>query len=204
MEQFGASGAGGSSPVFESSVKGQDSTLSQGQVATAPNGKIGTWLRGLKASFTSFFSSRRADADSADAASYRTTIKERLTAFGASAKALGGRFVAASGDGLKAVGAFLLTLAEAAGKGTQLLFFGILFAVGSALMGGYTAGKQHQPREGTGKMKDVGARLVAAFEGFKEEGGKGLTAGGKWMQTVCTMAKEAIQARRAAANAADD
>ena len=76
MEQLSSSAAGGNGPLDQSIAASPELTFSQEQVATAPNGKIGTWLRGLKASFTSFFSSRKADADSADAASNRTTIKE--------------------------------------------------------------------------------------------------------------------------------
>ena len=177
----------------------------QAQKDAAPKAKTGFFLRSLSA----LKGAGTAIVLFAIRANYEMELAASAIKTGATK--VGERFVAASSNGLKAVGAFLLEVAEAAGKGLQLLLGGIFFAVGSALKGGYTAGKDfklEEKRQGPAtfksKMKDVGDRLSAAFNGFKEEGGKGLTAGGKWMQTVCRMAKEAIQARRdAAADAAE-
>ena len=99
----------------------------QAQKDAAPKAKTGFFLRSLSA----LKGAGTAIVLFAIGANYKMELAASAIKTGATK--VGERFVAASGDGLKVVGAFLLEVAEAAGKGTQLLFFGILFAVGSAL-----------------------------------------------------------------------
>ena len=114
----------------------------------------------------------------------------RLKAFKDGALALGTRFSAATGKCLRAIGAFLKSCAEAAGRGAQFLLGGFLCPIGGALKGiraGYKD-RQMMLKGLQGDSKKVPSAFSFMMQRAGIEGKAGMETGKHWMQIGCTAA----------------